>query len=291
MTHPLRFGLFLGQVGKDWRQLRDEFQTAEALGFDHAFVVDHFLNTDGPLDDACMEAWTLLSAIAASTSRIRLGVLVTGNTYRHPSLLMKEAVTVDHVSGGRLILGLGAGWHEDEHRRYGFEFPPAGERVERLEEAVEIAHSLMTQARTTFRGRHYRLEDAPFVPKPLQQPRIPMLIGAHRPRMLRLVARYADMWDTFPTLERTATAGIQAEIAERVRTLEAHCREIGRDPSEIRRSTWTGGDAFRSEQAFRAFVEDFRALGFTDFIAALPRDAASAGVRRIATEVIPGLRG
>ena len=122
---------------------------------------------------------------------------MSSNTFRHPAILLKEAVTVDHISGGRLILGIGTGWHEDEHRRYGIDLPPAPERVDRFEEAVEVISLLMAQERTTFQGRYYQLDDARLEPRPLQQPRIPILIAAHRPRMLRIAARYADQWDTF----------------------------------------------------------------------------------------------
>ena len=122
------------------------------------------------------------------TSRIRIGVLVTSDTFRHPTLLLKEAVTVDHLSGGRLILGLGSGWNADEHRRYGIPLPAPGERVDRLAEAVELIDLLQRQDRTTFEGRYYQTIDAPLDPRPIQQPRIPLLIAAHRPRMLRLAA-------------------------------------------------------------------------------------------------------
>src|SRR5690242_6452346 len=143
----------MSQASKSWQAVLDEFVLADA---------DH--EPEAP----CLEAWTLLAAIAARTSRVRLGVLVSSNTFRHPSLLLKQAVTVDHVSGGRLILGLGTGWHEDEHRRYGFELPPAGERVDRFEEAVEIAVRLQEEPRLTFRGRFYALDDAVFEPRPVQ---------------------------------------------------------------------------------------------------------------------------
>src|SRR5450759_1589415 len=154
-----RFGLFMSQAGKHWSQVLDELVMADELGFDTAWLVDHLVDTDGPPESPCLEAWTLLAAIAARTSRIRLGVLVTSNTFRNPSLLLKEAVTVDHVSGGRLILGMGTGWHADEHRRYGFDLPAPAERVDRLEEAVEMVVRLMTEPRVTFEGRHYRLDD------------------------------------------------------------------------------------------------------------------------------------
>ena len=145
-----RFGVFMSQANKPWSQVLDEFVRAEELGFDTAWLVDHLLDTDGPPEHPCLEAWTLLAAIAAHTSRIRIGVLVTSSTFRHPAILAKQAVTVDHVSGGRLTLGMGTGWHEGEHRRYGIDLPPAVERVDRLAEAVELVVRLMTEPRVTF---------------------------------------------------------------------------------------------------------------------------------------------
>ena len=286
----LRFGLFIGQANKEWSQIRDEFVLADALGFDHAWLVDHFVNTDGPPDDPCMEAWTLLAALATATSRMRLGVLVCSNTFRHPSLLLKEAATVDQISGGRVILGLGTGWHEDEHRRYGIDLPDPAERVDRLEEGVQVAHALMAGKRADFSGRYYTLRDAPLSPPPVQQPRIPILIAAHRPRMLRLAARYADMWDTFPTRPGTATAGVTGEVAERAALLDQTCRTIGRDPADIRRSTWTGGDVLASERRWLEWVDAHRALGFTDFMTGLPAPTARLALERLARDVMPGFR-
>lgn len=286
----LRFGLFLSQANKTWQHVLDEFTMAEQLGFDHAWLVDHLLDTDGPPDNGCHEGWTLLAAIAARTSRIRLGVLVSSNTFRHPSLLLKEAVTVDHVSGGRLILGIGTGWHLDEHRRYGFALPPPPERVDRFEEAVQVMCLLMSQERTTFHGKYYQLDDAPLAPRPLQQPRIPILIAAHRPRMLRIAARYADQWDTFAAMPGTATDGVRSEVAERVERLDEACRSIGRDPSEIRRSTWATHEVLRSPEAYVEFVRSHRAMGLTDFTVA-PRSARDeSALRNIADEVLPRIR-
>jgi F420-dependent oxidoreductase-like protein len=286
----LRFGLFLGQADKQWPQILEEFLLADELGYDHAWLVDHLVNTDGPLTSPCMEAWTLLAGLAVQTRRIRLGVLVCSNTFRHPSLLVKEAATVDQLSGGRLILGLGTGWYEDEHRRYGLELPSPPERVDRLEETAQIAHMLMSRERSTFHGRFYQLEDAPLEPKPVQRPRIPILIAAHRPRMLRLAARYADMWDTFPARAGTATEGVAAEVAERVEVLDRACREVGRDPTEIRRSTWTGPDILASDERFEGFVETHAALGFTDFMTGIPASTERARLERVARDVIPQLR-
>jgi alkanesulfonate monooxygenase SsuD/methylene tetrahydromethanopterin reductase-like flavin-dependent oxidoreductase (luciferase family) len=286
----LRFGLFLSQANKSLARVYDEFQMAEDLGFDHAWLVDHLVDTDGPPDHPCLEAWTLLAALAERTRRIRLGVLVTSNTFRHPAVLLKQAVTVDHISGGRLTLGLGSGWHADEHRRYGIALPEPSERVDRFAEAVELISLLMSQPRTTFDGRHYRLEDAPLEPRPVQQPRIPILIAAHRPRMLRIAARYADQWDTFAAMEGTATDGVTAGIDERVHALDEACRAIGRDPTGIRRSTWTTAAALDSEEAYAGFVDRHRHLGFTDFSVVPPATGAEAALRRVAERVIPGLR-
>jgi alkanesulfonate monooxygenase SsuD/methylene tetrahydromethanopterin reductase-like flavin-dependent oxidoreductase (luciferase family) len=285
----VRFGCFLSQARRSWVQVLDDFRTAEDLGFDHAWLVDHLVDTDGSPDLPCLEAWTLLAALAAKTSRIRLGVLVSSNTFRHPALLAKEAVTVDHVSGGRLILGIGTGWHEDEHRRFGIDLPPVGERVDRLEEAIVMIRGLTSQQRTTFAGRYYRLDDAPFQPHPVQA-HIPLLIAAHRPRMLRLAARYADQWDTFATLAGSATDGIETPVAERIAALDAACAEIGRDPAEIRRSTWAGPEVYESSGAFEEWVRTNRALGFTDFSIERPPAGRRDLLERIARDTIPALR-
>jgi len=286
----LRFGLFMSQADKPWTQVLDEFSMAEELGFDHAWLVDHLVDTDGPPENGCLEGWTLLSALAARTSRIRLGVLVSSNTFRHPALLLKEAVTVDHVSGGRLILGIGTGWHEDEHRRYGIPLPASPERVDRFEEAVQIITMLMGQERSTFTGRHYQLHDARLQPPPVQRPRIPILIAAHRPRMLRLAARYADQWDTFAAIPGTATEGVEADLSDRIARLDDACRDIGRDPAEIRRSTWATREVLRSTDAYVDFVRRHHALGFTDFTTVLPAPEDAAVVREVALEVIPAIR-
>ncbi len=291
MRPPIRFGLFMSQAGRSWQEILDGFLLAEDLGFDHGWLVDHLVDTDRGPGVPVLEAWTLLSAIAARTSRIRLGVLVTSNTFRHPALLLKEAVTVDHVSGGRLILGLGSGWNVDEHRRFGIALPEPRERVDRLAEAVELIDLLQRQDRTTFAGRYYQVEDAPLDPRPVQQPRIPLLIAAHRPRMLRLAARFADQWDTFPTIAGASTDGVSLSIAEQAEILETACREVGRDPDTIRRSTWAeADDVLASAVAFEAFVEGHRQLGFTDFTAVLPPPDGRDVLQRVARETIPKLR-
>ena len=289
MPEP-RFGLFLSQANKSLGQVYDEFQMAEDLGFDHAWLVDHLVDTDGPPSNPMLEGWTLLAALAARTRRIRLGILVTSNTFRHPAVLLKAAVNVDHISGGRLILGLGAGWHADEHRRYGIALPDPHERVDRFAEAVELITLLMSQERTTYAGRYYQLDDAPLEPRPLQRPGIPILIAAHRPRMLRLAARFADQWDTFAVLPGTATDGVETDIADRVSALDAACREVGRDPAAIRRSTWATAAALQSEATYRDFVDRHARLGFTDFSTVMPMPGDLPVLRHVAETVIPELR-
>jgi alkanesulfonate monooxygenase SsuD/methylene tetrahydromethanopterin reductase-like flavin-dependent oxidoreductase (luciferase family) len=287
---PVRFGLFLSQANKSLAQVQDEFGLAEELGFDTAYLVDHLVDTDGPPDRPCLESWTLLAGLATTTRRIRLGVLVTSNTFRHPAVLLKSAVTVDHLSGGRLILGMGTGWHEDEHRRYGIPLPEPRERVDRLEEALEVITRLMAAESTTWSGRYYRLDDAHLEPRPVQQPRIPILVAAHRPRMLRIAARYADQWDTFVELAGTATEGVSSDLRSRMAALDAACAAEGRDPAEIRRSAWVGRAAWRSEAAYLDFVRQYRSIGFTDLTTVMPAREDVPLLRRMAAEVFPVVR-
>ena len=184
----------------------------EALGFDGLFLVDHFYGLFDVMAPT-HEAYTMLAALAPFTQRLRLGVLVCGNTYRNPAFLLKQAVSVDHISGGRVDFGVGAGWTEREHEAYGWPFPSARERVDRFAEALEIRDLLQSEERTTYEGKYYQILDAPFEPKPLQRPRMPLLIGGSGPRMLRLTARHADIWNVVGTPD----AGRCSESAARRR--------------------------------------------------------------------------
>jgi len=156
----MRIGLDVAQHQLLWPELAERVQFAESAGFDGAWVFDHFTPLYGDRNGPCMEAWTLLAGLAALTSRLRLGVLVTGITYRPPSILATEAITVDHISNGRLELGLGAAWHQPEHEELGIPFPPLKERAERLEEGAQVIRLVMTKDRATFKGRHYQLAGA-----------------------------------------------------------------------------------------------------------------------------------
>lgn len=233
MTHPLRFGLKLSGQDCTIQALRDVWQIADEGGFDHVWDFDHFasIGAGGP-DRPIFEGWTLQAAMAEATKRVRIGCLVTGNTYRNPAVLAKMAVTVDHLSGGRLEFGIGAGWAEIEHQMYGI----AGldHRVGWLSESLQIIKALFTQERTNFDGRYYHLKDAIANPKPIQKPHPPVWIGASGATTLRLVARHADVWNI--------SGGEPEFIAELIKKMEEACGAVGRDPSEIRRSLQFGWD-------------------------------------------------
>ena len=239
MTHPLRFGLKLSGQDTTIEALRAVWRIADEGGFDHVWDFDHLASIgDGGPDRPIYEGWTLQAAIAQATKRVRIGCLVTGNTYRNPALLAKEAVTVDHLSGGRLEFGIGAAWAQIEHEMYGIE--GLDHRVGRLSESLRIIKSLFTEERTNFDGRYYHFKDAIANPKPVQKPYPPFWIGASGPTTLRLVARHADVWNI--------AGGDPDRVKELTPMLEEACGAVGRDPSEIRRSIqfgWDGKD--RSE--------------------------------------------
>ncbi|MEA2686554.1 MAG: hypothetical protein QOE93_1749 [Actinomycetota bacterium] len=205
--------------------------TAEASGFDSVWVMDHLYqigNIVGPRTDRMLEAYTLLGGIAARTSRVNLGALVTGVTYRNPALLAKIVTTLDIVSRGRAVLGLGAAWNEDEHRSLGFRFPPAGERLRRLEEALQICRAMFREDEPSFEGRHYRIDHALNHPRPVRPGGPPILVGGMGERKtLRLVARYADACNLF---------GGPSLVRQKLDVLERHCGEVGRDPAEIEKT-------------------------------------------------------
>jgi F420-dependent oxidoreductase-like protein len=199
---------------------------AEAGGFRSVWVMDHFwqLPALGGPDEPILEAYTLLGALAARTERVQLGALVTGVTYRNPSLLAKMVTTLDVISHGRAILGIGAAWYEPEHLGYGFGFPPDRERLDRLEEAVQICRALLRDERPTFKGRFYETSDARNVPKPLQSA-VPIMIGGSgEKRTLKLVAQYADLCNV---------SGGPATVQHKLDVLRSHCANTGRDPKEI----------------------------------------------------------
>jgi len=203
-------------------------KAAEKAGFDLVTVMDHFyqIRGVGPETDPMLEAYTTLAAVAARTSTVKLGTLVTGVTYRNPALLAKQVTTLDLISGGRAVLGIGAAWNEDEHAGYGFEFPPIGRRMDRLEEAVTIAKLMFTQDRPSFDGKFYRIDRALNVPRPIQKggPKI-VVGGAGEKRTLRILAKHGDIGHWF--------GGPLEELKRKREVFEQHCAEVGRNPSEV----------------------------------------------------------
>ena len=220
-----------GQEGVAWDQWVALARTCEEHGFEGLFRSDHYLSFWGPKERGALDAWATISALGAVTERIRLGSMVSPATFRHPSELAKVVVTADHSSRGRVELGMGAGWFEDEHRAFGFPFPPAGERLDLLTEQVEIVHRLVTGDGTEidFEGKHYRLESCPAFPAPHQRPHPPLIIGGGAgPRSAALAARWADEYDTVYVSP--------AEARTRFDRVSAACEAIGRDPATVRRS-------------------------------------------------------
>jgi F420-dependent oxidoreductase-like protein len=281
VTHDLRFGLKLSGQGTTVEELRAVWRIADEGGFDHCWDFDHFagIGGDGP-DVDVFEGWSLLAAMAEATSRVRIGCMVTGNTYRHPAVLAKTAVTVDHLSGGRLEFGLGAAWAEIEHTMLDLDFGTAGQRIARMEEACRMIKLLWTQEQTDFQGSFYRLDGAIANPKPVQRPHPPIWIGGSGERKtLRVVAEHADAWN--------APGGEPAEFARLSEVLDRHCADVGRDPVEIRRTVQIGlqGDV----DDLLGKVESFRAVGVDDVIVTLFGDEAERHAE-LAAQSLPRLR-
>ena len=226
----MRFGIWPSSA-QSWDDIYEITAHCEQTGWDGVYFADHFMpNGPGsaPLDGDTLECWSVVAALAALVPRIRLAPLVTSVTYRHPAVLAKIAAAVDQVSHGRLTLGVGAGWQENEHAAYGLALGTVRERMDRFEEAVRILRSLLGQPRTTFSGEYFRLQDAPAQPVPVQD-RLPLLIGGGgERRTMRIAARYADQWNAWTTPEL---------LAHKVSVLRQHCEQAGRDPGEIGVST------------------------------------------------------
>jgi F420-dependent oxidoreductase-like protein len=311
--HPIRFGLQTGQQNVEWADLAALWAQADGWGYDSLWAYDHFypifVDPAGP----CLEGWTMLGALSQVTSRARIGHLVTGNTYRHPCVTAKMAATIDHLSGGRLNLGIGAGWFEREHADFGIDFKSVLGRLEALEESVQIIRGMFTQPRTTLHGTHYQVTDAIGLPRPLQQPHPPIMIGGTGRRvLLRIVAHYADMWNAFESAET---------MAELIAVLARHAETAGRDPDEIEKTVmlplcYRGGRereefttavvagmrqtspsvARRSimigeRQECLDTVERYRRAGVTHFIFMLFAPYSADEVQAFVEDVVPAARG
>ncbi|MEX2229211.1 MAG: TIGR03560 family F420-dependent LLM class oxidoreductase [Dehalococcoidia bacterium] len=223
----MRFSAWPGSA-TEWGKLLDLCTHIEQTGWDGLWIADHFMPNQADTSGPTQEAWTLLAAIAARVPRVRVGTLVTGNTYRHPAVLAKQAAQVDIISGGRLVLGIGSAWQDNEHAAYGIPFYTVGGRLHRLEESVQIIKSLFANEQTTFEGKYYQVKDAPLAPKPIQRPGPPILIGGGGEQVtLRLAATYADEWNVW---------GGPELLAQKGEVLDRHCEAVGRDPKSIHRS-------------------------------------------------------
>jgi F420-dependent oxidoreductase-like protein len=261
-------------------------EAGEGAGFNSLWVMDHFFQLPalGGRTQPILESYTLLGALAARTTRVKLGTLVTGVTYRNPALLAKVITTLDVISKGRAMLGIGAAWHDTEHDALGFEFPPVPERMDRLEEAVQICRLMFREEAPSFAGRHYRIEEANNVPRPVQPGGPPIMIGGSGPkRTLRLVAQYADLCNIGGPVEH---------VAESIDVLHRHCKDVGRDASEI--TITTLGSLFLTsspeqteqtrdlvvqaagQEALAAFI-----IGQDDEVVARVRDFVDVGVEEL----------
>ena len=246
-----------------------EVREAEADGWHGIWLADHYMPNTGdttPVRGDVYECWALLPALAAVTERVRIGTLVSPTSVHHPALLAKRAATIDQLSGGRFVLGLGAGWQLNEHHAYGIDLEPPGKRVSRFEEAIAIVRSLLADDTTTFAGEFYDFTDAPADPKPVQAP-LPLLVGTRGPRMLRITARHANEWNTWHA----------PDLADRIQALAKACEKTGRDPATMWRSVNalidldgsappSGRTLAGSAQQLIDQLGQYAGLGFDEFI-------------------------
>ena len=267
----MRFSVWPGP-NNSWEETLAIARHAEATGWDGVWYADHFMPNQEDVSGPVNECWTTLAGLAASVPRVRLGSLVAGNMYRHPAVLAKMAAGIDIISGGRLVLGLGAGWQENEHQKYGIEFSTVGGRISRLEEACEVVTGLLRNGRTTFSGKYYQLDDAPLEPKPVQQP-LPLLIGGGgEKRTMRIAAKYADEWNVW---------GRPDVLRQKMSVLDEHCRKLGRDPKSIKRSAQTFVFLTEDEailERARQMPADRTIAGGVDEVKRVMQEYAEAGV-------------
>ena len=245
----------------------------EQTGWDGFWYADHFMPNAPDTSAPWPEAWTTLTAIGANVPRIRIGTLVSGNTYRHPAVLAKMVATLDHITAGRVVLGLGSGWQENEHDQYGLPFYTTRERLERLDEACQIIKSLYTNPKTDFDGKFYKLSDASLEPKPVQHP-LPLLIGGGgEKRTLRIVAEHANEWNVW---------GDVAVLRQKMEVLDKHCADVGRDPSEIHRTAvallFMSDDNAYLEQMRNAEMQQAALIGTVEEIREIVEEFEAIGV-------------
>jgi len=275
----MRIGLDLAQQRLPFDEIIDRAKFADEAGFDGIWGFDHFQPMYGSGPGECFEGNTTLAALSGHTSRTRLGLLVTGVTYRHPSVLAAEAMTIDHASGGRLELSLGAAWFEPEHRALGIGYPGTANRIEMLDEALTIIKGLFTTDGFSFEGRHWQLSDATLRPRPVQAPHPPIWIGASgEKKMLPLVARHADVWHCFGDIDL---------LVHKSRLLDDLAEQAGREPGAIARAASL--DPSESWDQVRANAEALREAGFSYLICGWPEEGRSR-LEEFVDQVMPGLQ-
>ena len=310
--NSIRFGIATGQQGYQWPQLKHLWEAADRAGYDSLWTGDHLYAIMTDPSESSFEGWSTLAALSQHTSRARIGSLVNCNGFRNPCLTAKMAATLDHLSQGRFVLGLGAGWFEQEHRSLGFEFPPIPERLRALDEACRIIKAMLTQGRTSFHGSHYEIADAICSPGPIQRPRPPLMIaGRGEHLLLKIVAEHADMWNS---------QGNPEEMKRLIEVIRSHGDRIRRDTGEIektvvitlcyRPSREQEAEAMRftaligrtsPEEARKQMmigdrqecldkIELYRRAGITDFIFMLREPFAPDEISRFADEVIASAR-
>ncbi|HZU13677.1 MAG TPA: LLM class flavin-dependent oxidoreductase [Chloroflexota bacterium] len=273
----MKFGLDIAQQQLTWEEIVRRTRFAEDNGYNGVWGFDHFHVFFGDPKGPAYEAYSILAALAAVTSRIRLGILVTGITYRHPAVLASQAVTIDHISHGRLELALGAAWDVEEHEALGIPFPPTGERIQRLGEAIRVMRALMTQDEANFEGTYYRLANATYRPRPVQQPTPPIWVGASGPKMIKLAGELADVWHD---------GGPVDELIKKSEQLDEAARAAGRDPASIMRASSIGISEPWDE--VRERVLGLKEAGFSYVVVGWPGEGWPR-VHEFTTDVMPGL--
>jgi F420-dependent oxidoreductase-like protein len=312
MTRAMRFGIQTGPQHVSWPELVNIWQVADNLKFDTAWTFDHFFPIMSDPKGSQLEGWITLAALAMKTAHVRVGTLVTGITYREPAVLAKMGATLDVITGGRLEMGVGAAWFQQEHEALGIPFPPVAERIRRLGEACEIMKRMWTEDAASWKGTYYEIKDAYCNPKPVQKPHPPILIGGGGEQLtLKMVARHADTWNAF------GTADI---FKHKIEVLQRHCEAIGRDPNTIEKSVslppvlskdrskldamladMASRRAMTIEEAKTAMlwgspddaikkIEAYRDIGVTHIILSLRAPYDPAQLDLFASEVIPALR-
>ena len=274
----MQFGIDISQHQLTWDELVKRAQVSEEAGFHTAWAFDHFKALYGDPSGPCLEGWTVLAGLAAVTSKIRLGTLVTGITYRHPSVLVAEAVTVDHISNGRVELAVGAAWFDQEHHELGIPFPATKQRAEMLDDAIQMARLLMTEDDATFDGKHFSLKNATYRPRPVQKPHIPIWVGASGEQlMLPLVGRLADGWHSF---------GRPEDMARKWDVVRRAAEKAGRDPGQIKRSASLS--ISKPMDVVRERAEGWAEAGFDQLIVGWPSEGW-AQFEEFANKVLPDL--